>query len=81
MERINAIGGRPAICPLQAALVVKGSGDKVAWIEKKTQRLFEVAQPDFAPRAASSRPCISCNKQPAGVLELAKPERRAPQSR
>jgi hypothetical protein len=27
---------------------------------------------DFAPRAPSSRPCFSCNKQPAGVLEHSK---------
>jgi hypothetical protein len=30
---------------------------------------------------ASRAPCISCNTQPSGVLELAKLERRAPQSR
>jgi hypothetical protein len=30
----------------------------------------------FASRAPSSRPGISCNKQPAGVLELAERERR-----
>jgi hypothetical protein len=29
----------------------------------------------------SSRPCISCNKQPAGVLALAKLQRKQPQSR
>jgi hypothetical protein len=31
--------------------------------------------------APSSRPCISCNKQPAGVLALAKLQRKQPQSR
>jgi hypothetical protein len=49
----------------------------VAWIEKTPQCVNYFLQPDFAPRAPSSRPCISCNKQPAGVLELAKRKTRA----
>jgi hypothetical protein len=60
-------------------LDLKESGDKAARIEKKQCLLL--LQPDFAPRAPSSRPCASCNKQPAGVLELAELERRAPQRR
>jgi hypothetical protein len=54
-----------------------GDKDKAAWIEKKPQCLLLYLQPDFAPRApSSSRPCISCSKQPAGVLELAELERK-----
>jgi hypothetical protein len=62
-------------------LDLKESGYKVAWIENPLQHVNYFLQPDFAPRAPSSRPCFSCNKQPAGVLELAKLERRGPQSR
>jgi hypothetical protein len=64
-------------------LDLKEPGDKVRSLdrEKKKQRLFEVAQGDFTRRAPASRPCISSNKQPAGVLELAKLERKQPQSR
>jgi hypothetical protein len=62
-------------------LDLKESGYKVAWIEKPLQCLNYFLQPDFAPRAPSSRPCISCNKQPAGVREQAKLERRGAQSR
>jgi hypothetical protein len=32
-------------------------------IKLTAQCLLQVAQPDFASRAPSSRPCISCNKQ------------------
>ena len=62
-------------------LDLKEPGYKVARVEKYVQRLLPFFQGDFAPRAASSRPCFSCNKQPAGVLELAELERRGPQSR
>jgi hypothetical protein len=59
--------------------------DKVAWIEKKKRIdhcFFTLRFRASRPLIPSSRPCISCNKQPAGVLlELAKLERRAPQSR
>jgi hypothetical protein len=48
---------------------------------RPSQWYFDFLQPDFAPRAPSSRPCISCNKQPAGVLGLAELERKQPQSR
>jgi hypothetical protein len=37
--------------PALFRLDLKEPGYKVAWIEKKPQPLFEVAQPDFAPRA------------------------------
>ena len=56
-------------------LDLKESGYKVAWIEKSVLSLLLFFLWDFAPRAPSSRPCFSCNKQPAGVLELAKLER------
>jgi hypothetical protein len=44
------------------------------------QCLLLFLQPDFAPRAPSSRPCFSCNKQPVGVLELAKLQRKQPRA-
>jgi hypothetical protein len=59
---------------LSTRLDLKESGDKVAWIERPSLSLLLFSLWDFAPRAPSSRPCISCNKQPAGVLELAELE-------
>jgi hypothetical protein len=39
-------------------LDLKGSGDKVAWIERLSQGLNYFLQGDFASCTPSSRPCI-----------------------
>jgi hypothetical protein len=65
-------------------LDLKEPGYKVAWIGKPSLSLLLFFLWDFVPRAPSSRHvlvAIRSNKQPAGVLELAKPERKQPQSR
>jgi hypothetical protein len=74
----NQRGRWPTYVAALYRLDLKGPGDKVAWIESPSQG-------DFAPRA---RPLIQamCSKQfkfkqSAGVLELAKLERKQPQSR